>query len=129
MKMRFFKCKICGKILVLIKDTATPTICCGEEMMELKPASIDAVVEKHVPVISINNSIVEVKVGSMAHPMEEKHYIEWIAIQTNQGYQIKMLKPGDDPKLYFALVNGEKIETAYAYCNLHGLWSSENKSE
>lgn len=127
MKMRFFKCKVCGKILMLIKETDTPTICCGEEMMELKPASIDAVVEKHVPVISINDSVVEIKVGSILHPMEEKHYIEWIAIQTNLGCQIKTLEPGTEPKVCFALSKNERIEIAYAYCNLHGLWSSITK--
>lgn len=125
MEMKFFKCKKCGKIMAQIKGSACPTVCCSEDMVEIKAGTTDAAVEKHIPVVTINGSLAEVKVGSVTHPMEEKHYIEWIALQTNSGCQMKTLQPGVEPKAVFALADGEKIEKAYAYCNLHSLWAAD----
>lgn len=124
MEVKFFKCLKCGKIIALIKDTSVPTICCGEEMVELKAGTTDAAVEKHVPVIKVDDSIVSVCVGSVEHPMIDTHYIEWIALETSEGIYVKNLKPGVEPKVCFALVPGEKVKKAFAYCNLHGLWAS-----
>ena len=123
--MKFFKCKKCGKIVALIKASACGTFCCDEEMSELVAGTTDAAVEKHVPVVAVNGASIDVTVGSMAHPMEEKHFIEWIAVESEQGVQIKCLKPGQEPKASFALTASDKFVQAYAYCNLHGLWSSK----
>ena len=125
MELKFYRCKICGKIIAIVKDTGVPTICCGEEMEQIIPGTTDAAVEKHVPVITVNGNTVEVKVGSVDHPMLPEHYIEWVALSTKQGNQRKCLKPGDAPVAKFALVAGDEVVKAYAYCNLHSLWSSK----
>ena len=125
MEMKFYRCKVCGKIIAMVKETSVPTICCGEPMTEIVPNTTDAAVEKHVPVIAKKGSSVEISVGSVEHPMSAEHFIEWIAIQTKNGNQRKLLKPGDSPKAAFALVDGDEIIKAYAYCNLHGLWATK----
>lgn len=125
MNMKFYKCKVCGKVIAMLKDSGAPTICCGEEMVEIHAGTTDGAVEKHVPVITTHDNIVEINVGSVAHPMEDKHYIEWIALQSKQGIHIKTLEPGQEPKATFAVVDGNQVNEAYAYCNLHGLWSSK----
>lgn len=125
MEMKFYKCKICGKVIAMLKDTGVDTICCGSEMVEIKPNTTDAAVEKHVPVVEKNGNTVTVSVGSVTHPMEEKHYIEWVALQSKNTTQFKALKPGETPKVVFALVDGDEVIRAYAYCNLHGLWTDK----
>ncbi|NCB31069.1 MAG: desulfoferrodoxin [Clostridia bacterium] len=120
---RFFLCKHCGNLVNMIHSSGVPIICCGEPMTELVPGSVDASHEKHVPVITVNGDSVTVEVGSIAHPMAEEHYIEWIQLQTEHGVQRKCLKPGEAPKATF-LLNGEKPLAAYAYCNLHGVWQA-----
>ncbi|MBR4824945.1 MAG: desulfoferrodoxin [Spirochaetaceae bacterium] len=125
MEMKFYRCKVCGKIIAMVKETSVPTICCGEPMTEIVPNTTDAAVEKHVPVIAKKGSSVEISVGSVEHPMSAEHFIEWIAIQTKNGNQRKLLKPGDSPKAAFALVDGDEVIKAYAYCNLHGLWATK----
>ena len=72
----------------------------------------------------VKDNVVNVQVGSVEHPMVEEHYIEWIDVQTSQGYQHKVLNPGDKPQASFALAEGETVEAVYAYCNLHGLWKA-----
>ncbi|MBO4728999.1 MAG: desulfoferrodoxin [Spirochaetaceae bacterium] len=125
MEMKFYRCKVCGKIIAMVKETSVPTVCCGEPMTEIVPNTTDAAVEKHVPVIAKKGSSVEISVGSVEHPMSAEHFIEWIAIQTKNGNQRKLLKPGDSPKAAFALVDGDEVIKAYAYCNLHGLWATK----
>ena len=125
MELKFYRCKHCGKIIAIVNDTKVPTICCGEAMEELIPGTTDAAVEKHVPVITKNGNIIEVKVGSVEHPMAPEHYIEWIALRTKQGNQRKILKPGDAPLATFAIVDGDEVIEAFAYCNLHSLWVSK----
>ena len=92
----------------------------GEELI---PNTVDAAYEKHVPVIEHNSDSVTVKVGSVAHPMLDVHWIEWIILETATGYQKKDLKPGDVPEASFAVT--EPVIAAYEYCNLHGLWMAE----
>ena len=123
--MRFFRCKICGKIVALVNEKPCPTKCCGEAMEELIPNTEDGAYEKHIPVVERNGNIVTVKVGEVTHPMLEAHYIEWIMIQTNFGNQRKVLKLGDEPVARFALLDGEEITRALEYCNLHGLYSTK----
>ncbi|HKM35522.1 MAG TPA: desulfoferrodoxin family protein [Lachnospiraceae bacterium] len=122
MKLKFYVCETCGKVILMLNDTAVPTICCGKNMKELVPGSVDAAVEKHVPVVNVDGNCVSVTVGEVIHPMVEAHYIEWIAIETKDGCQMKQLKPFDEPKAAFLLSEGDEFVAAYAYCNLHGLW-------
>lgn len=125
MVLKFYKCKKCGKVVAMLKGSPCDTMCCGEAMTELKANTTDAAVEKHVPVVQKNGNLVEVSVGSVTHPMEEKHFIEWIALETKSLSLIKSLKPGDAPKAVFALTDGDDVVRAYAYCNLHGLWADK----
>ena len=122
MEMKFYRCSVCGQIVAMVKKAACPVMCCGKPMEEIVAGSTDAAVEKHVPVVEVDGNKVTVTVGSVAHPMLPEHYIEWIAIQTKQGNQRKALNPGDAPKACFALCEGDEVEAAYAYCNLHSLW-------
>jgi superoxide reductase len=94
-------------------------------MKELTPNTTDAAVEKHVPVVRVEGNTVTVTVGEAEHPMLEAHYIPFIILETNQGYQKKELKPGEKPEAVFALAPEEKPLAAYEYCNLHGLWKKE----
>jgi superoxide reductase len=125
MSFKFYKCKKCGKVVAVLKGSPCDTVCCGEAMVELKANTTDDAVEKHVPVVQKNGNLVEISVGSVNHPMEEKHYIEWIAIETKNSTQIKSLNPGEEPKAVFALTDGDEFVRAYAYCNLHGLWADK----
>ena len=125
MEMEFYRCKHCGQIIEVVQGTGVPVICCGEPMEKLIPGTSDGAYEKHVPVIEISGNIVTVSVGSVEHPMMEAHYIQWIALQTKEGFQRKVLKPGEAPKAVFALTEGDQVEAAYEYCNLHGLWKAE----
>lgn len=124
MEVKFFICKKCGKIVEVIKPSACPTMCCGEAMAELVPGTSDGAREKHVPVYEVRDNVVSVTVGEAEHPMLDAHYIEWIAVQTQNGLQRKLLKPGDAPKATFLLSEGESVEAVYAYCNLHSLWKA-----
>ena len=122
MEMKFYQCAHCGKIIAVVKESGVPVMCCGQKMQEIVPGTTDAAVEKHVPVYEVNGNIVTVTVGSVAHPMLEEHYIEWVSLQTKGGNQRKALKPGSEPKVCFAICDGDEVEAVYAYCNLHSLW-------
>ena len=125
-QVKFFKCAHCGKIIGVIAGPAeVPTICCGEPMAELVANIVDAASEKHVPVISVDGNLVTVKVGDVAHPMEEDHYITFIYLKTEKGGQRKPLNPGEEPVAVFALTDDDKAVAAYEYCNKHGLWMAE----
>ena len=123
--MKFYKCKHCGKIIAMVNDKPVPTICCGEKMEELVPNTQDGAHEKHIPVVEIKDNIAHVKVGEVAHPMMDAHYIMWIAIETNMGNKRKILSPNDAPEADFALLPGEKVLRAIEYCNLHGLYATK----
>lgn len=125
MKIKFLKCKKCGKAAAIFKNSPCSTFCCGEEMAELVPGTTDGAKEKHVPVVSRNGGKIEVSVGSVLHPMEEKHFIEWIALDCGGALQFKFLNPGDEPKAVFYVPEDSEKVSAYEYCNLHGLWKSE----
>ena len=122
MEQKFFVCKHCGNIITFAKSSGVPVVCCGEKMQELVPGTVDASLEKHVPVVEINGNSVLVVVGAVEHPMVPEHFIEWIVLETTQGYQLKRLCPGEKPAAQFALAEGEQVVAAYEYCNLHGLW-------
>ncbi|MGL4283431.1 desulfoferrodoxin family protein [Eubacterium aggregans] len=123
-KPRFYRCAHCGNILGIVNDGGVTPICCGEKMTLLNPNTTDGAHEKHVPIITVDGNLVTVDVGSVAHPMQVEHYIEWIFLETAEGNQRKCIKPGDEPKSTFALVPGDKAIAAYEYCNLHGLWKA-----
>lgn len=125
MEMKFYRCRICGKIVAMVNETPVPTICCGEAMQLLVPGTTDAAQEKHVPVVTKEGNKVTVKIGSVEHPMAEEHYIQWIALQTKNGNQRKILKPGDKPEAVFALMDDDEIMAVYEYCNLHSLWAAK----
>ncbi|MBQ4252225.1 MAG: desulfoferrodoxin Dfx [Erysipelotrichaceae bacterium] len=120
--VRFFKCPVCGKILMEIEKRPCPTMCCGKPMEEMTLNTSDGAFEKHVPVVEQDGNKVTVKVGSVAHPMLAAHYITFIALETNKGLTIRNLNPGEEPKADFILADDEKVIMAYEYCNLHGLW-------
>lgn len=124
MEMKFYRCETCGQIIAIVKKTPVPVMCCGKPMKEIIPGTTDAAVEKHVPVYEVEGNKVIVTVGSVEHPMIEEHYIEWVSIQTKFGNQRKALKPGSEPKVCFAVCEGDEVEAVYAYCNLHGLWKA-----
>ena len=123
--MKVFKCTKCGNMISYLNKDACDVKCCGETMVEVVPNTTDAAGEKHVPVIEVDGNIVTVKVGSVEHPMMDAHYIQWIALDSEQGRQRKILNPGDALVAVFALVDGDKPVAAYEYCNLHGLWKAE----
>ena len=122
--MTFYKCAHCGNIIAHVHDSGVRVVCCGEEMKPLVPNTSDGAGEKHVPVITQEGNIVTVSVGSVAHPMLEAHFIQWIILETTAGRQRKELKPGEKPVAFFALTDGDEVVAAYEYCNLHGLWSA-----
>lgn len=122
--MKFYKCGKCGQTVAVIKGSPCSPFCCGQEMIEMIPGTTDAAVEKHVPVYEVKDGVVDVCVGSVAHPMTEEHLIEWIAVETAAGFQLKKLAAAAEPKAAFSLCEGEEVLGVYAYCNLHGLWKA-----
>ena len=124
MSTKFYICEKCGNIIGKIHDSGVSVVCCGQKMTKLEAGVVEASREKHIPVVSVNGSAVEVIVGSVLHPMAEEHNISWIYLETDKGGQRKNLNPGDEPRVTFAL-SDEKPLAVYAYCNLHGLWKAE----
>ena len=124
-EQKFFLCKHCGNLVGMIQDSGVPMICCGEPMTELVANTTDAAQEKHVPVIEVQGNTVTVKVGSVPHPMLEEHHIVWIYLLTEQGGQRKCPVVGGKPEVTFALTEGDKVVSAYEYCNIHGLWKAD----
>ena len=121
---KFYICAHCGNLVEVVHSGGVTPSCCGQEMLELIPGSVDASGEKHTPAVSIHDSLVEVNVGSVNHPMEQVHWIEWVQLNTDKGSYRKHLNPGEAPRVIFQL-NNETPLVVYAYCNLHGLWKTE----
>jgi len=120
-----WKCEICGNIIEVVHEGADSLVCCGQQMRLMEENTVDAALEKHVPVIEKQEGgKILVKVGEVEHPMTEEHYIEWIEASSNKETCKKFLKPGDKPRAEFYLGNIKEF-TARAYCNLHGLWKTE----
>ncbi|RLE64164.1 MAG: desulfoferrodoxin [Thermoprotei archaeon] len=119
---QIYKCNVCGNIVEVLHSGAGQLVCCNHPMKLLQEKTEEVGKEKHVPVIEITEAGVKVKVGSIPHPMEEKHYVEWIEIIANGVTYRKFLNPGDKPEAEFP-VKAEKI-TAREYCNLHGFWKT-----
>ncbi|MFC1957974.1 desulfoferrodoxin [Chloroflexota bacterium] len=117
-----YKCNVCGNIVEVLHAGVGELVCCGQPMELLQEKTSDVGQEKHVPVIETTGSGIKVKVGDVPHPMEEKHYIEWIEVITDGGSYRKFLKPGEKPEAVFE-ISARKV-TAREYCNVHGLWKS-----
>ncbi|MFH1285216.1 MAG: desulfoferrodoxin [Candidatus Micrarchaeota archaeon] len=117
-----YKCNICGNIVEMVHTGVGTLVCCGQPMELQKEKTKDVGSEKHVPIVEKTNQGVRVRVGSIPHPMEEKHFIEWIEILANGRVYRKKLEPSDAPETEFA-VKADKI-SARAYCNIHGLWKA-----
>lgn len=124
-KGKFFLCEHCGNLVGMIEASGAPLVCCGHEMKELVANTVEASAEKHLPVAEQKDNIINVKVGSVAHPMLEEHHIAWIYLETVNGAQRKILKVGSAPEASFALTDDDKAIAVYEYCNLHGLWKTE----
>ncbi len=122
--LEIYKCEVCGNIVEVVHASAGTLVCCDKPMKNMIAGTVDAAKEKHIPVIEKKDGAYEVIVGSVTHPMEEKHYIEWVQINSGNKSYREFLKPGQEPKAFFELKEG-KI-TAREYCNLHGLWSKED---
>lgn len=121
-RKQIYKCDACGNIVEVLHEANGELVCCGEPMKLFKENTVDAAKEKHVPVIETAAGGVKVKVGSVPHPMEEKHYIEWVEIIHGDMSCRQFLKPGQAPEATFDTSAGGVV--AREYCNLHGLWKS-----
>ena len=117
---QIYRCNVCGNIVEMVHTGVGELVCCGQPMELLKAKTKDEGLEKHVPVIEKTDKGVKVKVGSIPHPMEEKHYIEWVEIIADGEAYRQFLSPGGVPEASFK-IDAEKV-TAREYCNLHGLW-------
>ena len=122
-KLEIYKCAVCGNIVEVLHGGAGELVCCGEPMKKMTENTVDAAREKHVPVIEKIDGGYKVRVGSVEHPMEEKHYIEWIELLADGRAYRQFLQPAMQPEAVFN-IQAESV-TAREYCNLHGLWKGE----
>jgi len=118
-----YKCEVCGNIVEVVHGGKGELVCCGKPMKLFREGAIDAALEKHVPVIEKTEAGFKVTIGEVPHPMEEKHYIEWIEAAADGEVYKRFLKPGDVPEAEFC-IDADRI-TAREYCNIHGLWKKE----
>lgn len=121
-RLQVYKCEICGNIVEVVHTGGGTLVCCGQDMTLLKEGAVDAATEKHVPVIEKVDGGIKVTIGSVPHPMEEKHYIEWIEVIADGKAYRQFLKPGDTPEAVFQIETDSVV--AREYCNVHGLWKS-----
>ena len=127
MEVKFYFCKECGNVLVPAVDSGVYPVCCGEKMGLLVPGQTDAAVEKHVPVVARegDGNHIEVKVGEVAHPMADEHYIQFVVLAHGKRFYCHKFAPGDEPAARFSIKDNSVPILAYEYCNLHGLWKAE----
>ncbi len=119
-RLQIYKCEVCGNMVEMVHEGQGELVCCDQPMKLFVENTVDAAKEKHVPVVEKADHGIKVKIGSVAHPMEEKHYIEWIEIIADGKAYRQFLKPGDTPEATFC-IEADQI-TAREYCNVHGLW-------
>jgi superoxide reductase len=122
-KNQIYRCPICGNIVEVLHVGAGELVCCGQPMILMDPKTEDVGQEKHLPIIEKSEGKITVKIGSIPHPMEEAHYIEWIELTADNKVYKKFLKPGDTPEAIFE-ITADNI-SARAYCNIHGLWQTK----
>jgi len=118
-----YKCNVCGNMIDVVHAGAGELVCCGQPMNRLQENTVEASKEKHVPVAERNGDLLTVKVGSVFHPMEEKHYIEWIEVIADGKTYREFLKPGQTPQATFNIGKASSY-VVREYCNLHGLWKA-----
>lgn len=123
MATKFYKCRICGNVIHKVVDSGVKVVCCGEQMQELIPNTVDASSEKHVPVVTrIDDCHIKVEVGSIAHPMTPEHHIVFIYVETeNGGIRVDLT---DKPETVICTCSC-KVKAVYEYCNIHGLWKTD----
>jgi len=119
--MKILECQICGNVIDLLSDRNKKIMCCEREMKLLSPESSDGAIEKHIPVITKDGDEIVVSVGSIKHPMDDEHYINWIALESGDRIMRINLKPKEEPEARFPYVKGSIV---YAYCDKHGLWKA-----
>ena len=120
--VKYYRCNVCGNLVEKIADGPGTMVCCNEEMELLIANTVDAAVEKHIPVVTVENGTITVVVGEVEHPMLPEHHIGWISMITDDGIYRKDLVAGDAPKANFK--TDAKLLDVYAWCNLHGLWKA-----
>jgi superoxide reductase len=121
-QLQVYKCDVCGNIVEVLHGGGGELVCCGQPMKLFRENTVDAAKEKHVPVVEKTADGFKVKVGSVAHPMEEKHWIEWVELIADGKVYRQFLKPGQAPEATFCIQAGQA--EAREYCNLHGLWKA-----
>ena len=121
-RLQVYKCEICGNIVEVLTAGVGELVCCGEPMKLLVENTTDAATEKHVPVIEKIDNGYKVKIGSVPHPMIEKHHIEWIELLADGKAYRQFLKPGDAPEAIFSVEASDVAPREH--CNIHGLWKS-----
>ncbi len=119
-----YKCEVCGNIVEVLFEGNGELVCCGLPMEIMNENTVDASFEKHIPVGSRQGNILTVKIGSEPHPMNEKHYIEWVEVLVGNKAYREFLKPDQEPQVSFCIEDGGEPLVIKAYCNLHGLWKS-----
>jgi len=123
-QLEIYKCQICGNIVEVLHGAAGALTCCGQGMALMAENTTDAATEKHVPVISVSGNTVKVQVGSVPHPMQDEHYIEWIELIADGKSYTEFLKPGGAPEATFEVVGASNLSVR-EYCNLHGQWAAK----
>jgi superoxide reductase len=121
-RLQIYKCEVCGNIVEMLHPGQGQMVCCNQDMVLYKENTVDASIEKHIPVVSKNPQGFNVKVGSVTHPMDENHYIEWIEIISGDKAYRQFLKPGQSPEAGFCIDGNDAV--AREFCSLHGLWKS-----
>ncbi len=121
-RLQIYKCEVCGNIVEVLHAGGGELVCCGQPMKLMVENTVDAAKEKHVPVVEKTDKGILVKVGAVPHPMEEKHYIQWVELIVDGKAYRQFLKPGDKPEAFFE-IKADKVG-AREYCNLHGLWKA-----
>lgn len=124
--MKLLKCPVCGNVVEMVEDHGVPLMCCGKEMNEVSAGIVDAALEKHVPVATIDGDNLHVSVGAVSHPMTPAHLISNIWVEFAEGNVMKVtLTSNDKPEANFDITGKKGKVTVYEYCNLHGLWKTE----
>ena len=123
--MEYLKCNLCGNVATLLVNNGAQIVCCGAKMGKMDANTVDASTEKHVPVISTNDTEVTVTVGEVIHPNDQAHHVSFIALRTDKGVQYKTPAIDSQPVAKFKVLDDERIISAYEYCNLHGLWKKD----
>jgi superoxide reductase len=120
----FYECSECKSLALKVNDAEGVLSCCGKPMVAVAPNTTDAAQEKHVPAVSLENGTLHVEVGSVAHPMDEDHFIQWVYVVTDQGLMARCFTPGQPAVADFELA-GQKPISVFEYCNKHGLWKAD----